>query len=86
MQSFTCLPGGKRVGVSSHSHTAINNVLHAVEAAATDRGVRANETGFAEIKCANSGAASDAPRRRRSESTLFGVGRAELFLGHLEPW
>ena len=34
------LASGKRVGVSSHSHKAINNLLEAVEAAATDRGLR----------------------------------------------
>jgi predicted RecB family nuclease len=34
------LARGKRVGVSSHSHKAINNLLKAVEAAATDRGLR----------------------------------------------
>jgi hypothetical protein len=34
------LARGKRVGVSSHSHKAINNLLHAVETAATDRGLR----------------------------------------------
>jgi predicted RecB family nuclease len=33
------LARGKRVGVSSHSHRAINNLLHAVETAATDRGL-----------------------------------------------
>jgi predicted RecB family nuclease len=31
---------GKRVGVASHSHKAINNLLRAVEAAATERGLR----------------------------------------------
>jgi hypothetical protein len=34
------LSRGKRIGVSSHSHKAINNLLQAVEAAATDRGLR----------------------------------------------
>jgi predicted RecB family nuclease len=34
------LARGKRVGVSSHSHKAINNLLQAVETAATDRGLR----------------------------------------------
>jgi AAA domain len=34
------LARGKRVGVSSHSHKAINNLLLAVETAATDRGLR----------------------------------------------
>jgi predicted RecB family nuclease len=34
------LARGKRVGVSSHSHKAINNLLQAVEAAAADRGLR----------------------------------------------
>jgi hypothetical protein len=34
------LARGKRVGVSSHSHQAINNLLQAVETAATDRGLR----------------------------------------------
>jgi predicted RecB family nuclease len=33
------LARGKRVGVSSHSHKAINNLLQAVETAATDRGL-----------------------------------------------
>jgi uncharacterized protein len=33
------LSRGKRVGVSSHSHKAINNLLRAVEAAARDRGL-----------------------------------------------
>jgi hypothetical protein len=31
---------GKRVGVASHSHKAINNLLRAVEATATERGLR----------------------------------------------
>jgi superfamily I DNA and/or RNA helicase len=31
---------GKQVGVSSHSHKAINNLLQAVETAATERGLR----------------------------------------------
>jgi predicted RecB family nuclease len=34
------LARGERVGVSSHSHKAINNLLKAVEAAAMDRGLR----------------------------------------------
>lgn len=34
------LSRGNRVGVSSHSHKAINNLLKAVEMAATDRGLR----------------------------------------------
>jgi uncharacterized protein len=34
------LARGRRVGVSSHSHKAINNLLQAVETAATDRGLR----------------------------------------------
>jgi predicted RecB family nuclease len=34
------LARGKRVGVSSHSHKAINNLLQAVETAAPDRGLR----------------------------------------------
>jgi superfamily I DNA and/or RNA helicase len=34
------LARGKRVGVSSHSHKAINNLLRAVEATSTDRGLR----------------------------------------------
>jgi uncharacterized protein len=34
------LARSKRVGVSSHSHKAINNLLQAVETAATDRGLR----------------------------------------------
>jgi predicted RecB family nuclease len=34
------LARGKRVGVSSHSHKAINNLLQAVETAATERGLR----------------------------------------------
>jgi predicted RecB family nuclease len=34
------LARGKRVGVSSHSHKAINNLLQAVETAATDRRLR----------------------------------------------
>src|SRR5260370_19483152 len=34
------LARGKRVGVSSHSHKAINNLLQAVELAATERGLR----------------------------------------------
>ena len=34
------LARGKRVGVSSHSHKAINNLLRAVEKVATDRGRR----------------------------------------------
>ena len=34
------LARGKRVGVSSHSHKAINNLLQAVEAAAMARGLR----------------------------------------------
>jgi predicted RecB family nuclease len=34
------LARGKRVGVSSHSHKAINNLLEAVETAATERGLR----------------------------------------------
>jgi RNase_H superfamily len=34
------LSRGKRVGVSSHSHKAINNLLQAVETVATDRGLR----------------------------------------------
>jgi predicted RecB family nuclease len=34
------LARGKQIGVSSHSHKAINNLLHAVETVATDRRVR----------------------------------------------
>ena len=34
------LASGKRLGVSSHSHKAINNLLLAVEEAATDRGLQ----------------------------------------------
>ncbi len=34
------LARGKRVGVSSHSPKAINNLLQAVETAATNRGLR----------------------------------------------
>jgi uncharacterized protein len=34
------LARGKRIGVSSHSHKAINNLLKAVEAVAIDRGLR----------------------------------------------
>ena len=34
------LKQGKKVGVSSNSHKAINNLLHAIETCATDQGVR----------------------------------------------
>jgi hypothetical protein len=34
------LSRGKRIGVSSHSHKAVNNLLQAVETVATDRGLR----------------------------------------------
>lgn len=36
----TLLAGGKRIGVASHSHKAINNLLKAVEEAAVERGLR----------------------------------------------
>ena len=36
----TLLAGGKRIGVASHSHKAINNLLKAVEQAAVERGLR----------------------------------------------
>jgi predicted RecB family nuclease len=36
----TLLAGGKRIGVASHSHKAINNLLKDVEEAAVDRGLQ----------------------------------------------